>query len=149
MPQLPKAPPEAWGFGATPEQADDLLALVLSGTKTATAGSLWDYEAFDETLPQTGDLHIILDGADVPRALIETTELTVASFEAVSAEHAFLEGEGDRTLATWRTIHEQFWREHSENPRRFEPGMPVVCERFRLVYPTPAETNPRYAERDD
>lgn len=27
----------------------------------------------------------------------------------------------------------QFWREYSENPRGFEPDMPVVCERFRLL----------------
>ena len=32
--------PPAWAFGATPEQADELLALVLSGIKTATSGAL-------------------------------------------------------------------------------------------------------------
>jgi uncharacterized protein YhfF len=44
--------PEAWSFGGTPEQADALLALVLAGTKTATAGALWDYEVNEEPLPQ-------------------------------------------------------------------------------------------------
>ena len=34
--------PPAWGFGATPEQADELLGLVLAGDKTATASALWD-----------------------------------------------------------------------------------------------------------
>nr|WP_309491663.1 ASCH domain-containing protein [Microbacterium sp. Se5.02b] len=46
-----------------------------------------------------------------------------------------LRGEGDRTLSHWREVHERYWREHSENPRGFEPDMPVVCERFRLLLP--------------
>lgn len=54
--------------------------------------------------------------------------------DEVSAEHAYSEGEGDRSLASWREIHERYWRHHSENPRGFEPDMPVVCERFRLLY---------------
>ena len=47
-------PPAAWSFGATPEQADELLDLVLDGTKTATASALWDYDADDEPLPEAG-----------------------------------------------------------------------------------------------
>ena len=54
QPDLPVERPEAWAFGATPAQADELLALVLEGTKTATASSLWDYEAAGDPLPQVG-----------------------------------------------------------------------------------------------
>ena len=49
--------PPAWAFGATPEQADELLALLLSGIKTATAGALWDYEAEGEALPTPAAPH--------------------------------------------------------------------------------------------
>src|SRR5690349_15137404 len=66
---LEVVPPPAWAFGGTPEQADELLALVLDGTKTATAGALWDYEADDWPIPSVGDLSIILDGHEHPRAL--------------------------------------------------------------------------------
>lgn len=48
VPALPEDPPRAdrwWGFGATTEHADELLALVLDGVKTGTAGYLWEYEA--------------------------------------------------------------------------------------------------------
>ncbi len=44
LPHLPEPLPEAWGFGATPEHADELLELVLAGIKVGTASSLWDYE---------------------------------------------------------------------------------------------------------
>ena len=135
LPELPDEPTEAWAFGATPEHADGLLALVLEGVKTGTASSVWDYEATGDRMPQIGDLSVILDGAGVPRAVIETTALRVVPFDEVDAEHAHAEGEGDRTLAHWRAVHERFWREHSENERGFEPDMPVLCERFRLVFP--------------
>ncbi len=131
---LPEQPPIAWPFGATTEHADELLELVLAGTKTGTASSFWDYEATDEPLPAAGDLSIILDGAGDPRAVIETTDVQTIPFDEVGAEHAHAEGEGDRTLEHWRQVHERYWREHSENPRGFEPDMPVVCERFRLVW---------------
>ena len=43
--------PPAWAFGGTPQQADRLLALVLDGTKTATASARADYDAESEELP--------------------------------------------------------------------------------------------------
>ena len=130
----PTAPtPPAWAFGATAEHADELLALVLDGTKTGTASSLWDYEFSGDTPPKVGELSIILDGQGRPRALIETTGVTIVPFMEVGAEHAYSEGEGDRTIAAWRDIHTRFWSNHAEDPRGYDPAMPVVCERFRLL----------------
>lgn len=129
--------PPAWGFGATPEHSDSLLALVLDGVKTSTAGALWDYEALEEEVTKVGDLAIILDGQANPRALIGFTEVDIVPFDQVTAEHAYAEGEGDRSLETWRAIHEDFFRTHADHDRGFAPDMPVVCERFRLLYPTP------------
>ena len=132
-PELPAQLPEAWAFGATPEHADGLLRLVLDGVKTGTASSLCDYEADGDPLPEVGELSIILDGSGAPRAVLETTEVVTVPFDQVTAEHAHAEGEGDRTLAAWRQIHERFWTEHSDGG--FAPDMPVVCERFRLIHP--------------
>lgn len=132
---LPEELPDVWAFGATPAHADGLLELVLSGLKTGTASSLWDYEASGDPLPAVGDYSVILDGAGVPRAVLQTTDLRVVPFDEVDAEHAAAEGEGDRTLAYWRAAHERYWREHSENDRGFAPDMPVLCERFVLLYP--------------
>ncbi|MEV7692010.1 ASCH domain-containing protein [Microbacterium sp. NPDC089189] len=133
-PHLAEAVPSAWAFGATPAHADGLLSLVLSGIKTGTASSLWDYEHADEPLPQAGEFSIILDGAGEPRAVIETTAIEIVPFDRVDAAHAHAEGEGDRTLAHWCEVHERYWRAHSENPRGYAADMPVVCERFRLVW---------------
>lgn len=130
---LPTTPPEAWAFGATPEHADELLDLVLAGTKTATASALQDYEAEDEQPPLVGDLSIILDGSGSPRAVLEVIAIDIVPFDQVDEEHARAEGEDDRTLDSWRRIHEQFWRDHAA--AGFSEDMPVLCERFRVVHP--------------
>lgn len=126
--------PPAWSFGSTPEQADELLALVLDGTKTATASALWEYEAEGEPVPEPGSLSILLDGADHPHALIETTHVRVVPFDEVDEEHARLEGEGDLTLAHWREVHERCFTNTATDDHGFRTDMPVVLERFRVVY---------------
>ena len=131
---LEAVPPPAWSFGATPEQADGLVALVLDGTKTATASALWDYEAVGEPLPEVGGLGIIVDGRGHPRALISTTTVEVVPFDEVDEEHALREGEGDRSLEQWRAVHERFFTEHAEHDRGFARDMPVVLERFTVLY---------------
>lgn len=128
--------PPAWSFGADPQTADALLDLVLRGIKTATAGALWDYDAEDEPLPSSGELAILLDGQGHPHALIRTVDVRVVPFDEVDAEHAYLEGEDDRSLASWRRIHERFFAEHASHDRGFSPDMPVVLERFEVLVPT-------------
>jgi uncharacterized protein YhfF len=131
---LEVVPPPAWSFGDSPALADELLALVLEGTKTATASALWDYQQEGEALPEAGTLSILLDGAGHPRALVEVTEVRVVPFDEVDEEHARREGEGDRSLASWREEHERFFTAVASHDHGFQPDMPVVLERFRLVW---------------
>jgi len=129
-------PPPAWAFGGTPEQADELLALVLGGTKTATASAQWAYESQGEEMPRPGELSIVLDGADRPRALVRTTTVDVLPFSEVGADHARAEGEGDRSLAHWREVHERvFTAELVDAGRKFSEDMLVVCEVLEVLYP--------------
>lgn len=145
-PGLPEKPDDVWAFGATPAHAEELLALVLEGVKTATASSGWDY-ADPATAPQVGDVSVILDGEGMPGAVIETTDVKTVPFNDVTAAHAYAEGEGTRSLGEWREIHERFWQQHSA--RGFAPDMPVLCERFALRYPrTPPLSGGRPAAAD-
>ena len=77
----------------------------------------------------------MLDGAEHPRALLETMQVDVVAFKDVTAEHAHLEGEGDRTLEHWRSVHEEYFTDHADHDREFSPSMPVVLERFRVLFP--------------
>ena len=132
-------PPPAWSFGASAADADELLALVLAGTKTGTAGALASYQAEGEPVPRAGDLSIILDGQGEPRALIVTTEVSLCPFDEVGAEHAAAEGEGDRSRAHWRAVHWRFFTDElAKVGQEFTESSAVVLERFRLLDPATA-----------
>jgi uncharacterized protein YhfF len=129
-------PPPAWSFGDTPELSDMLLALVLEGTKTATASALVEFEDAGEPLPRAGDLWIALDGGGHPAVLGRTTNVRIVPFGEVDADHAHAEGEDDCTLATWRAEHERYFRHVLQaGGRTFDDELPMVLERFEVLYP--------------
>lgn len=124
---------DAWQFGAAP----DLLAqLVLSGKKTATASAHPLYALEGEPLPEAGQYSVILNSASEAVCIIRTTRVTVVPYREITADHAFKEGEGDRSLDDWRAVHEAFFtKELSACGLTFDESMPVVCEEFEVVYP--------------
>lgn len=131
-PTLANVPHEAWAFGCEP----DLLAkLVLHGQKTATTSSYPLYALENEPLPQVGEYNIILDGNDEAVCITKTTKVYRTLFKDVSARHAYLEGEGDRSLAYWRKVHQAFFTaELAEVKLDFTPELEVVCEEFEVVF---------------
>jgi uncharacterized protein YhfF len=53
----------------------------------------------------------------------------------VDEEFARAEGEGDLSLAYWRRTHKHFFsRSLPAIDREFSEDMPLVCERFRVIY---------------
>ena len=122
---------EAWAFGDAP---DELAQLVKNGTKTATCSAYDLYEAEHEPLPEPGAYSVILDARDEAVCIIRTTKVYVTTFDEVTEEHAYKEGEGDRTLAYWRRVHERFLKEElAEIGRSFRGDTKVVCEEFEVV----------------
>ena len=123
---------EAWAFG---EAQDKLASLVTEGIKTATCSAYDLYQAENERLPGAGDYSVILNSREEAVCIIKTTKVYVAAFHQVTAEHAYKEGEGDRSLEYWREIHEDFLkRELAAINRSFDEDTKVVCEEFELVY---------------
>lgn len=124
---------EAWGD--SPRLADELGALIVDGTKTATCSALWEYEAEGSALPEVGSKTIVLDGNNDPLCIVETTEVAVRPYNEVDAGFAYEEGEGDRSLEYWREAHWRFFsRTLPEIGRDPVTDMPLVCERFRVIY---------------
>ena len=125
-----------WHFADEPEAANRLGELAREGIKTATCTLQWTHEANEEEPPQPGDHSIITDWSGRPLCIIETTAVQVVPFEQVSADHASAEGEGDRSLEYWRRAHwEVFSAECASLGKQPSPDMPLICERFRVVYP--------------
>jgi len=125
---------EAWAYG---DQPDLLAELTRAGTKTATASAgIW-YESGEEPMPRAGEYSVILNSRGEAVCVTRTTRVYTVPFDQVSAEQAWREGEGDRSLAYWRQVHEAFFQaELAQAGLTFTPDMPVVCEEFEVVYPT-------------
>ena len=114
----------SFAFGDGPELADELLDLVIKGVKTATCST--------EDEPNTstpGERWIVLDGRGQARCVIESTEVTYRRYNEVDAAFACDEGEGDRSLAYWRSAHRNYFGRQG----KFSEDMMLMCERFRLV----------------
>lgn len=118
----------SWAFGDSPELADELVALVMQGGKTATCGSLHAFEQ-EEVSPSVGGYSIILSGEGQPVCVIRTLALRLVRFSEVSEEQARKEGEGDLSLEYWRTEHQAFF----EREGTFAENMELVFEEFQLV----------------
>ncbi len=126
---------QPWLLADTPEEADHLAELVKHGKKTAIASLAWAYDWQNVPYPQPGDVGLITDWANNPLAIIETTAVEIVPFEQVSAEFAALEFEGAPSLNVWHQLNWQiFAQECAILEREPSKDMPVICERFKLVY---------------
>lgn len=131
----------AWGFAFPGPLRDRLTALVLEGTKTATAGLVADYVVEGGVIPRPGDREVVIDSELRPVAIIETTRCEISTIALVGDAFARDEGEGFADAADWRVAHERFWNSYLADLRRGlgDPGFtlqdstPVVCQWFRVV----------------
>lgn len=56
-------------------------------------------------------------------------------YNLISPEHAWHEGEGDRTYNYWRRVHDQFFEcEYKDFSKNFYEQAPMVCEVFEKIY---------------
>ena len=123
---------QAWAFGGAP---DKLAKLVMQGVKTATCSALALYEYENEEIPKVGDYSVILDSDGQAVCIIRTTKVYIETFDQVSERHAYLEGEGDRSLEYWRQVHEEFFTEELKTiQQNFDAKMELVCEKFEVVF---------------
>jgi uncharacterized protein YhfF len=115
---------DTFAFGDSPALADELATLAVAGIKTATC-----WAAIEGLKTEVGKRWVVLDGAGRSVAVIETTELTQRRFDEVDAAFAYDEGEDDRSLASWREAHRQYFTRLAQ----FAEDMMLWCERFRVV----------------
>jgi uncharacterized protein YhfF len=125
----------AEGWGDSPEMADELGGLIAQGIKTGTCSALWEWETEGNPIPEVGLVTIVLDGKGKPLCIVETTEVFIRKYNEVTADFARAEGEGDLSLEYWREAHKNFFsRILAKIGIEFSEDMPLVCERFRVIY---------------
>ena len=124
---------DAWQVGAEPDQ---LAQLVLKGVKTATASAYDLYKVDNEPLPQKDSYDVILDSQNQAICIIQIIKVSVVPFKEVSDEHAFKEGEGDRSLTWWQDSHRKIFTQWFKDAAlTFKEDSLIVLEEFRCVYP--------------
>jgi uncharacterized protein YhfF len=115
--------------------ADELGALIAQGTKTATCSALWEWEAEGNPIPPPGLITVVLDGRGEPLCIVESVETSIRKYNEVDADFAREEGEGDLSLNYWREAHRNFFsRVLPKIGKEFSEEVPLVCERFRLIF---------------
>ena len=129
-------PYDAWAFCGGGPLADELGELVLQGTKTATASSYIAYQTEGAPLPEAGCYSVVLGQNGQALCVIRDTRVSLVPFLEVSPNHAWREGEGDRSLAYWRQVHRRFLgQDYAALGKPFDEQGLCVLEEFEKVFP--------------
>lgn len=129
-------------FGDTARLADQLLGVVLSGTKRATAELVSEFAYRGDPLPRIGSHWIACDSTGAPRIVIRSTQLRIGTFDSADEAFAYAEGEDDRSLESWRREHRHYWERTTEaRGATWSEADEIVFEHFAVVWP------PEHADR--
>lgn len=121
-------------FGG-PDIADELCALILAGEKTAGSSLVKDFEMAGDPLPKEGDYNVVINSEKEPVCIIKVLRTETHKFYDVPDSVAHAEGEGDKSLAHWQNVHEDFFSfflEELEIPSLEEAE--VITEHFQVVH---------------
>jgi uncharacterized protein YhfF len=134
---------DIYEFGDRPDLIDELAELVVAGPKRATTALLRWYGPGAERLPVPEDLILIVASACRPRAIARVVRVDILPFADVDDAAARDEGEGHRTLASWRAEHRIYFnRETASTGVPFDENESVVFCRFSLVWPPSESVEP-------
>lgn len=121
-------------YGDSDELSQELIALIHGGQKCATASLVWSYEHSHESMPEAGDIEIVVDHLGHASLITRIAHVEVLPYSAVTHDHAAAEGEGDGSLEYWRKAHWAFFsRECARIGRTPSETMPVIFVRFEVV----------------
>lgn len=123
-------------FCADEYNANQCAKLIDQGIKTASCSLKQGYEIEDEPLPQVGRLTVVLDWQENPVCIVKLTQVDICSFDQVTPEFAYAEGEGDRSYQWWHDAHVKFFTHYAQQiGAEFDTSSDLVLERFEKVYP--------------
>jgi uncharacterized protein YhfF len=127
---------DSFHFCLTENEANYCANLVKSGIKRATSSLEWCFTVGDEDYPEEGELDIVTNWNKEPQCIIEITSVEVRPFNKINEEFALEEGEGDKSIESWRNVHWDFFcKECRELGLKATESMPIVLQRFKVVHP--------------
>lgn len=115
-------PPFELGYPQT-ELRRKLVAAVLAGEKTATAGLAEP----GMPAPAPGTRYALHGYDDEPVAIVEVTEARIVPASEIDLRFAQDEGEGFESVEDWHAAHERFFEQE------IHPDTQIEATRFRVV----------------
>jgi uncharacterized protein YhfF len=100
-----------------------LVAAVLAGEKTATAGLAEP----GEVPPRPGTRYVLRGYDDEPVAIVEVTEARIVPAGRIDLRFARDEGEGFESVEDWHAAHERLFEQ------KIRPDTAISATRFRVV----------------
>jgi uncharacterized protein YhfF len=119
---LTDLPPFELGYART-ELRRKLVAAVLAGQKTATAGLAEP----GEVAPEPGTRYVLRGYDDEPVAIVEVTEARILPASELDLQFARDEGEGFESVEDWHAAHERFFEQE------IGPDTQIEATRFQVV----------------
>ncbi len=128
---------EVYQIGDTAEDADYGAQLIMEGAKTTTSALLWEYEMTGDVQPFVGALGVVENGHNEPVCIVETTWCGVIPLnQVVDTEFIVDYAEWGVTAESWQQKAWAYYAPHCrELGREPQRDMPMLCERFEVVYP--------------
>jgi uncharacterized protein YhfF len=138
VPSLPASGYKVRTFGRSADMSEVLIALIASGQKTGTFALEEEYRREPGLRPSVGDHFVVTAFEGQPALVYRITEVETVPFGGIGPAHVAVEGPNARQVEIWRQIHWPYWggilREWGQEPSE---DMPVVFQKFELLYPLP------------
>jgi uncharacterized protein YhfF len=126
-------------FGFAGPMRERLVAAILEGQKTTSAGLLEEFRRGGIPIVAAGTRELVVDSDGLGVAIIENVEVEIKRMGDVDLAFARDEGEGFETLDQWRDAHRRFFTSPEtvallgDPPVTIDDDTLVVCFRFRVV----------------
>jgi uncharacterized protein YhfF len=126
-------------FGFPGPLRNKLVAAILEGQKTTSAGLLEEFRREGLPIVAVGTRELVVDSDGLGVAIIENVEVEIERMGDVDLAFARDEGEGFKTLDQWRDAHRRFFTSPEtvaalgDPPVTIDDDTLVVCFRFRVV----------------
>jgi uncharacterized protein YhfF len=117
-------------FGTPGEFRDELNALIVAGTKTATIGHPNDYTSEGEEPEFVGERIAVLDSDGRLVTHIVITDIALTPFTDIDDDFALASGEGHRDADHLRAGYTRYW---ADAGLTIAPDEPVYAIRFALA----------------
>lgn len=113
---------------------DAQVSNILSGQRTAIFSTFASYSVDGEPLPVSGELYLVFDRGNNPRAVIEIESVSILPFDEITWGMAQKEGE-DENLEEWRLRQQENLEEEGEIVGfKFSPELKIIFQTFRVLY---------------